>query len=293
MFYLPEYTKFGMHWHLTAQCNYHCSYCFDQKKDVPQFKYDLEQCLSVVEWLQGQFGHLQVNFTGGEPTIHPLFFDLAGGISKTENVVFVVTNLSKPFQKFKEAIVNPALCWINASFHTEKAAIIPFAYKVGEFHEAGFNISCSQVLYPPFIREAIFNRQRFNQELPDVYFGFNVFYGLYDGKVYPEAYSQEERELLAENGIDLESRIEKTEVRHYQFCRAGKDFIAIAPNGKVKRCTSFAPLREEEFPFFSLFDVPFPCPFDKCLCPDMYEFRDDRYLQTEDPETISGPIPSK
>jgi pyruvate-formate lyase-activating enzyme len=273
MFYRPDLTQFGCIWRLTPKCNYRCPYCFDQEKAQPQIPYRLEECLPVFDRLARRYGRMQVGFTGGEPTLHPLFFPLVKHLSAAGQVLFVSTNLSRRPDLFLKNMAQPDLCYINASFHPNQTEVLPFYARVAALHEAGFHISCSCVLFPPHLSVGLAAQKFFARHLPEVYFGFSVFFGDYAGRRYPESYSAEEREIIeTECGLDLEARIMQTVRRGSRLCRAGQDFFVIAAEGRIVRCVSEAPLFHESFPDFSLSDQPFPCPLAQCLCPDMHEF---------------------
>lgn len=87
-------------WNLTYHCNYNCSYCFrhDQKFD-PGFS-SLEQLKSAVNHIaELNRPYYSFTLTGGEPTIHPHFFDLIKYIHNTlgerVNNVMILSNGSR------------------------------------------------------------------------------------------------------------------------------------------------------------------------------------------------------
>jgi hypothetical protein len=164
-------------------------------------------------------------------------------LSEAGQVLFVSTNLSARPDLFLKNVAQPDLCYINASFHPSQTEVLPFYARVAALHEAGFHISCSCVLFPPYLSVGLAAQKFFARHLPEVYFGFSVFFGDYAGRRYPESYSTEEREIIeAECGLDLEARITQTMRRGSRLCRAGQDFFVIAADGQVVRCVSEVPL---------------------------------------------------
>jgi len=65
-------------WNITRRCNLRCIHCYSDS-DAREYPGELswEQCRSVLDDL-AQFGVPGVLLSGGEPLIHPRFFDLAG-----------------------------------------------------------------------------------------------------------------------------------------------------------------------------------------------------------------------
>ncbi|HXI50658.1 MAG TPA: radical SAM protein [Candidatus Saccharimonadales bacterium] len=65
-------------WNITRRCNLRCIHCYSDS-DAREYPGELtwEQCRGVVDDL-AQFGVPGVLLSGGEPLIHPRFFDLAG-----------------------------------------------------------------------------------------------------------------------------------------------------------------------------------------------------------------------
>lgn len=68
---------FTLQWHLTQSCDLACKHCYDrsQRTDFP-----LERALSLMQELRDfcwhRFVRPQVSFTGGNPLLHPHFFEL-------------------------------------------------------------------------------------------------------------------------------------------------------------------------------------------------------------------------
>jgi len=98
-------------WHLTTRCNYNCKFCFAQKLDRetcdPRF---IEKVLKNLMSL----GIEKINFAGGEPLLHPLFFD----ITKTaKELGFVVSVLSNGYYLNKDIVSKLSLYvdWIGLS----------------------------------------------------------------------------------------------------------------------------------------------------------------------------------
>lgn len=63
----------SVNWHFTRQCNYHCGFCFHTAKTsfcLPSSKEGLEESKHCLSRLRDA-GMQKLNFSGGEPFLHP------------------------------------------------------------------------------------------------------------------------------------------------------------------------------------------------------------------------------
>lgn len=266
MFYRPEITKLGCLWYMTHKCNYRCSYCLDQVKTDPETNWNVKEGIEKFRQLKEEHGPLQIDFTGGEPSVHRAFFPLLKGLSQDGNVIFMGTNLSAGSRPLIENVENPDFCYMNASLHLETTGVVPFFQKVKRLHQAGFHVFCSGVAYPPLLSQTLAVKEFFRQELPEVPFGIHVFFGEYEGKPYPDSYSKSEISALTEVGIDIQDRIEKMTVPPDTVCRTGKDWFTISYAGEIVRCPAQLTLFGDYFPNFRLSEKALPCPIKECFC---------------------------
>lgn len=115
-----------VNWALTKMCNYNCSYCFGHTK-LDKSKFSSPKDLINAARLILDLDRSQYWFTlsGGEPTIHPGFFDLQDVIfeSKKPVRVHVITNGSRGPKFFDRWVSrsNEHNLSVSLSFHTEHA----------------------------------------------------------------------------------------------------------------------------------------------------------------------------
>lgn len=68
---------FTLQWHLTQACDLHCKHCYDRSQRA---EFPFERALSLMQELRDfcwhRFVRPQVSFTGGNPLLHPRFFDI-------------------------------------------------------------------------------------------------------------------------------------------------------------------------------------------------------------------------
>ena len=84
---------FVLQWHITHRCNLHCVHCY-QGDYAAEMKPDLlrEGLEKYLALLHGRGLEGQVNLTGGEPLLHPEFWDLAQEIRRENLRLGVLTN---------------------------------------------------------------------------------------------------------------------------------------------------------------------------------------------------------
>ena len=82
-------------WNITRKCNLRCVHCYSDSaaKNYPG-ELTLRQCVDVIDDL-AEYGVPAVLLSGGEPTLHPHFFDLAGHAIARGLRVTVSTNGTK------------------------------------------------------------------------------------------------------------------------------------------------------------------------------------------------------
>jgi selenobiotic family peptide radical SAM maturase len=88
---------FGLQWHITQACDLHCKHCYDRSK---RSAVTLEQGLRVLDDLRafcrGRRVGGHVCFTGGNPLLHPQFFELYAAAAERS---FTTSVLGNPAQR--------------------------------------------------------------------------------------------------------------------------------------------------------------------------------------------------
>ena len=83
-----------VNWHITSKCNYECKFCSVHKFDC-EIK-DLSQASNILAKIQkNDSSDIKIgclNLTGGEPTLHPLFYDILRTIHENGIPTWVSTN---------------------------------------------------------------------------------------------------------------------------------------------------------------------------------------------------------
>ena len=186
-----------------AFCNYKCEYCYapHEYRLGHHFQGDIN------EWhdaFKRTFGNQKLVFylAFGEPMVAKKFYDVLDMIAREPNWYgHMTSNLSPRLDRlvetklFKEQRFN-----INASFHPTQTSIDKFLDKLLFLRERGLECPVVFVMWPPFIDKfeewfKIFDEHNFLVHI-------RRFKGLYNGKFYPKAYTEEERQVTARYSDD-------------------------------------------------------------------------------------------
>jgi MoaA/NifB/PqqE/SkfB family radical SAM enzyme len=273
-------------WELNIFCNFSCEYCFYSKdRKAKNKKYaGHENIEQIVDFFDKSGRTWLIHMSGGEPFIHPRFIELCSKLTK-KHYISINTNLtSSSIKNFIETIDPSRVAFIHCALHYEERRrhnlINSFIDKFNKLKSRNYNSFVSQTLYPPSIDnfEAIFTL--FKNE--NIAIRPKAFSGFVGGKQYPAAYTNKEKELLAEySGADSQERVslfqmdqcfvEKYITGDLSFkglpCDAGKTFVRIKYNGDIVRChASKKPLGNIFKGIMTLSKKAELCPFHQCPC---------------------------
>lgn len=133
-----------LHWILTRRCQYSCWYCPPHRHD-PRASHATEADLLEAQGRVLRFlgdVPVRISLTGGEPTMHPGMPSFVASALETAAVraVRVVSNLAGPLSTFQRLAgiheQTPGL-EVVASFHTERARVVPFLDRVRTLSAVG------------------------------------------------------------------------------------------------------------------------------------------------------------
>ena len=260
-----------MTWQINSICNFNCPYCGHYIKDDPNvYKYSpahIEDCFNKTE----KTWHIII--TGGEPFLHKHIIEICERLTK-KHFISINTNLSLPLVKeFADKIDPKKVLTVNASIHysvrKERNIVDEYFEHFLYLQKKGFTIVGSYVVYPNTIPEFIEDIEFFKSKGMKLV-SSKVFEGEYNGKIYPDAYTDDEMKII-ENYMS--SAIEMPQYLKYrnfkgQMCSTGRRMLSLKPNGDLERCLSdFTPLGN----FFSgTYKIPKRdkvCKTEICTCP--------------------------
>lgn len=267
-------------WIINYECNYRCPYCWfnGQWKELKKFNRYIQKERMIEFWrnIYQKYGCVQINISGGEPFIYHDFVDLVLELLKFHHVE-IMTNLSLDIDYFIDKVDSLAL-EIVPSFHPLFADFDKFKERAILLKEKGWLRKVSYLAWPPLISELNYYRDKFADS------GFNFFarsfFGIYNGKKYPDMYTDEEKIVILDSVMpsgDMPPPVEPI-VTKGKLCRAGEKYALIQPDGKIYRCGTQKPSDPQQLIIghvldenFRLYDKPQPCDAQECIC-NMWSF---------------------
>lgn len=177
-------------------CNYRCPYCYYPTKKH-YFMHTIDQ------WREGfldLFGQQRVTFylSYGEPMLGKNFCEVLEMIaSEPQWDCIITTNLSAKLDRLCETrLVREGRFQVNASFHpTQKVTQRDFLAQLEILRAHGIEAPVVYVMYPEHLPNfdmhfRVFDRHGFFMHI-------RRFRGRYKGRAYPQAYTADERRLIA------------------------------------------------------------------------------------------------
>ena len=269
----PEYMVV---WNLNSLCNFRCEYCFLSAESLSREHPDVGHYSPehIARCFDDTGRVWRVHMSGGEPFLYPDFAELCRLLTR-RHFISINTNLSSnEVMSFGATISPERVLTINAGLHLverEKRAVGVEKYleKFLYLQERGFKIRLEYVVYPPLlgrVKEDVEILRARGVQLVNL----KMFRGTFAGRVYPGAYTEEEKNLLEE--IALDSReLEILDGRHEFFgrlCAAGHRSFNMDQSGNLNRCLTIKKPHGNLFTGKSRFDKqPRPCTATLCKCP--------------------------
>lgn len=249
--------------------------------------FPIGQWINAWNKIAENYDHLHILITGGEPFVYPSFTELIKELSRNFTVAFD-TNLScskEELVNFAKNAVAPNV-YMSFSFHPIYAELEIFLDKVIFLKESGFNNICVQyVTYPPQLGKMKYLQDKFVEN--NLYFIPLPFRGIYNGRKYPESFTDDEKgfihgaveNLKTEHKMRVENQLTQVKSKG-RLCKAGQVYARIDSDGEAFRCGHYTtnPDNVPNWPWslgnifkenFKLLDEPLPCEKNVCPC----EFR--------------------
>ncbi len=116
-------------WDTGRRCNYDCSYCEVSRHDNYSQHHSLEEYIKTFEFIKQWtdvydqhkkfVNHTNINFTGGEPTINPAFWDLVDIIKEDSRDFYLSLTTNGAWNKKYSDKILKRFDSITISYHTE------------------------------------------------------------------------------------------------------------------------------------------------------------------------------
>ncbi|MFC2061736.1 radical SAM protein [Elusimicrobiota bacterium] len=253
-------------WNIIYSCNFRCPYCFFEGKWENYGKRNV--ILPPDKWhdlwkeIYEKYDRCAIIVTGGEPFVYPDFIKIIRHVSEFHYPINISTNASMDLNTVVGEI-DPKRISLSLSFHPEYNSLQEIIDKSKYLVQNGFRReSINMVAYPPYLsnlNEYVEQTINNNESLKVI-----PFIGKYNGKEYPGAYTEVEKELLGMN-----EKWEKNVKREGTLCAAGMKSVLIYPDGQVARCGQIGervPLGNFIKREFKLLEGPLPCDVELCPC---------------------------
>lgn len=271
-------------WNITYNCNYQCSYCHAPKPDsIKTSIISLDEWLKIWNNIYARYGECEMVISGGEPFVYPGFLRIVKETSKW-HIVELCTNLYWDVEEFV-ADIKPERVRFGTSFHPEYAELDKFLKKIKILRDSGFETFVNFVSWPPFLPEMKGYKRKI--EAAGTRFMLQLFRGHWEGRRYPEGYTEEELKYFDDEILDDETNraamkfnvyenhkwnIEDNNANHVspkgKICHMGESYGYILPDGTVWRCCSHKSgvVGNVLHGDFRLLSGPSPCVSEICHC---------------------------
>jgi len=232
----PRYSYIGVF--LTMACPYRCSYCINQF-DSPRSSHptmpaaDWINALQRLTNLDRPDGRIPVTLQGGEPSVHPGFYDIINQLSP-QIKIDILTNLSFDASEMISRVDPQRLrrdapyASIRVSYHPEQASLDELLAKVHQLQNAGFSIGVYGVMHPAQSDIILAACRRARNEGID--FRTKEFLGFHQDKLYGQYKYPHACTISMEQVSDQINFPDNPTVQ----CRTTE--LLIGPDGNVYRC---------------------------------------------------------
>lgn len=226
-------------WVLNYNCNYNCPICLDLKKIKLNPEFSRLDCDILASKLSKLGQNWSVTLSGGEPFIHPQIDELLDELYKKKISVKIQTNLSLIFslQKFPYTNIYEIEASVHAQMKTEKQ-ISEFIERVLLLREIGYYVKPTYILLPNNKEITLKHIKEFKENNIELWVRpFKDTRGKYNGGIYPRDYSDEDKEILQIDGINIDYFKSKSwEFYTGERCSSGRNLIFTKPNGDMYNC---------------------------------------------------------
>ncbi len=257
---------------ITQNCNYRCPYC-SQSKKFHKGKFDeatVETINSILNFIDStcEKFDFEITVSGGEPLVHPQFFNFLEELKKRNVSVSVVSNFSFEIEKYKKIkdILGNNLKELLVSLHLSQVKNLnEFLIKVENFnnYKGSTNFLVASVLTNENVEEL--------KKVNSFLFERNIKFELQHLRIKNNfvEYNSAAKEFISKFPI---TAIKEKSGTYSNVCLAGCNFMIVYQNGECYRCYSSRfnkvhSLGNINKKNFKLYSKPMPCLNKNCTCP--------------------------
>lgn len=234
---------------LTLKCNFSCPFCIQKTAGrIPEYmlasgKDWVSALNSIGDRRRKKYLFLnkvrKISLIGGEPTLHPDFFEIANGLDRDWSIT-VTTNLGSPafndIPGFAKKLKRRRKFRIHASFHEGPIDGKEFIKRAVELKRAGIPVNrIFTVVWPPDEQGRFREYSRVFKE-NGLFLERQRYSGFYKGKLYPFAGSDESAFEFTDQITDYDEYARGCSMagRKKILCRMNK--VLFAPDGTIYNC---------------------------------------------------------
>lgn len=260
-----------LHWVVTERCVMNCEYCRtgggedSVRRKAPAFPIDIPNLISTLE----QTGKIfNISFTGGgEPFLVPNLTEACLELSKKHYISFYTNFAEKQVREFLEQIDPGRVLYILASCHIKalerRQLLERFIRNCVLCKAKGIPLTVAEVAYPPLLSEVEKYTRFFAEHGLDLKFG--PFDGEYQGKTYPQSYTDEELETFGLAKLMM-TLYDPSSGNNMPFCNAGYNAAIVRPNGDINPCDQITQKIGNIYTQINFRKHIVLCPFTYCGC---------------------------
>jgi MoaA/NifB/PqqE/SkfB family radical SAM enzyme len=257
-----------IYWNITDMCNFSCPHCIGHaRKITTQYAPEKIDIPGLRGFLQQLRLPARFHLTGGEPLIVENFVQGLKEITR-EHYFSLITNLVRPNAIEIAHEIDPGKAiLIIASAHTieleQNHLLDTFLYHCKLLLKNNFNLKVIEVGYPFRMHKVAYYRNLFYDNGIKLY--FDPFRGQWNGKIYPEDYTEEEMELLKLDPFMPTSS--EAYRRKDKLCNAGYNIAMVSGDGKIQPCMFIKKDMGHIYDKVHFSNELVHCPLDFCPCP--------------------------
>ena len=271
-------TLYHVMWRTNQLCNYKCVYCFREGVDEVRWQEHADCGRYTPAHISSCFNNTgkrwRIHMTGGEPLLYPRFVELASLLAD-KHQLSINTNLSTDnVNDFVSSVLVRGVYVINATAHIQEQekrgeGLRRFIERAVFLQDKGFRIRVMYIAYPPLLGRMTADMEMF-VAAGITECAVKVFRGWLDGKLYPGAYTPEQKALIRSHAPSLKEQAILDGRISFQGhrCMAGHRAFYMDIAGNLTRCctipTEHGNLFQQDYRFD---EIPGLCPARECSCP--------------------------
>lgn len=184
-------------WMLGNSCSYACSYCPKALHDGSVRWQKTDDVLHLYQQLQRHYVEtydktIWLQFTGGEPTMHPRIIDLLGHASDMGFKVSLISNASRTIRFWEK--INPCLNSVILTYHAEFADRDHFI-QIGQMMVERISVHVNVTMIPDRFDQILEDAQEINRALPSASVSLKPLRQEFGSELYD--YSEEQMRVLS------------------------------------------------------------------------------------------------